>query len=283
MQEVTTSGTHFIKGIKTFGEDRTIKVPCGKCGFCLQTKRSAWMFRIHWEMFHQEQPGWFLTFTYSEKFVKRAPDGRLSLRFKDIQLFLKKLRKANYYAKYICVGEYGSNTKRPHYHMLLWTNCPINSVEKFWSRPNGDVLGRIHVGRISMEAAMYTLKYILQPKEQVKGIEKVRAQFSQGLGLAYLSSSVYDYHTFDYDFPVFTTMVEGLRMALPRYYTYKIFTKYQRQGERVRLSLIRWKEKKKLYKKLRAQGMKNIRWYLQALQIEQARRIIQKSKINLTI
>lgn len=134
-----------------------------------------------------------------------------------------------------------------------------------------------------MQSAMYTLKYILQPKEQVKGIEKVRAQFSKGLGMAYLSSTVYDYHTMDYNAPNFCSMVNGEKVALPRYYQYKIFTKYQRQGELVRLSLLRWKEKRKLYAKLRAKGVKKIRWYLQALKLEQAQRIINKSKINLTI
>lgn len=130
---------------------------------------------------------------------------------------------------------------------------------------------------------MYTLKYILQPKQDVKGIEKVRAQFSKGLGMAYLSSTVYDYHTMDYDAPNFCTMVDGKKVALPRYYQYKIFTKYQRRQERVRLSLLRWKEKRKLYAKLRAKGVKKIRWYLQALQVQRAQSIINKSKLNLTI
>lgn len=284
MIEITTSGKKFVKGIKTWDEDRTIKVPCGKCGFCLQSKRTAWMFRIHWEMFHQMHPGWFLTFTYAEKYVKRVPNsGALSLRFKDIQLMIKKLRKAKFYVKYVCVGEYGSKTQRPHYHALLWTDCPVLQIESYWSTKRGARLGNVHTGRITMQSAMYTLKYILQPKQSIKGVEQVRAQFSKGLGLAYLSASVYNYHTMDHDSPNFSTMVNGEQVALPRYYSYKIFTKYQRQQERVRLSLLRWKEKRKLYAKLRAKGVKKIRWYLQALQVQRAQSIINKSKLNLTI
>lgn len=258
-------------------------VPCGKCAFCLQSKRSQWMFRIHWEMKKQEYPGWFLTLTYEERFVKRVGDGRLSLRFRDVQLFLKKLRRAKYYAKYICVGEYGSQTKRPHYHMLLWTDCPVEKLDLYWSTKSGLPLGKIHVGRISMESAMYTLKYIIQPKQRdVDGIERTRAQFSKGLGLGYLSSAVYDYHTLDYDAPEFTSRVDGREVALPRYYRYKIFTKYQLRLEAHRLKLKIHKEKRK---QKRALGDQGIPWgeipsYLKALRVERARRIIEKTKLN---
>jgi len=145
------------------------KVPCGKCAFCLTNNRSQWMFRIHHEMRNQMVPGWFLTLTYDEKHVKRVsyvdPDTgkyvrKLSLRFRDVQLFIKKIRKAKYYVKYVCVGEYGSQTKRPHYHMLIWTDCPDHELEAKWG------LGRLDFGSLTMQSAMYTLKYIIQPKQR---------------------------------------------------------------------------------------------------------------------
>lgn len=270
--------------IKVRHGEYTHTVPCGKCAFCFENKRSQWMFRIFYEMKAQDYPGWFITLTYNDRFVKRVADGRLSLRFRDVQNFLKKLRKAKYYAKYVCVGEYGGQTKRPHYHMLLWTDCAAMSLEKFWTTKTGAVLGRIHIGRLSMASAMYTLKYIIQPKQRdVDGIEKTRAQFSKGLGLAYLSSAVYDYHTFDYESPEFTSVVDGKRVALPRYYRYKIFTKYQlsREGHRVKWESIRKKRRK--MRELKKQGISNTNVYMQKLRTEEARRIIEKSKINQSI
>lgn len=270
-----------LKMLKVRHGEFTHTVPCGKCAYCLMNKRSQWMFRIHHEMRTQEYPGWFLTLTYHERFVKRVGGGRLSLRFRDVQLFLKKLRKAKYYAKYICVGEYGAETKRPHYHMLLWTDCPVNGLEKFWSTKTGLCLGRIHVGSLSMRSAMYTLKYIIQPKQKEEnGIEKTRAQFSKGIGLAYLSKSVYEYHTFDYDAPNFTSYVDGAQVALPRYYRYKIFTKYQlaREGHRVK-----WQSIKKRREKMRevlAQGVKNSKEYMHALRVDECQRILKKTKYN---
>lgn len=256
-------------------------VPCGKCAFCLQNKRSQWMFRIYYEMQKQEHPGWFLTLTYEERFVRRTADGRLSLRFRDVQLFLKKLRKAKFYAKYVCVGEYGSETARPHYHMLLWTDCPVERLESFWSSNSGSPLGRIHVGRITMASAMYTLKYIIQPKQkQVDGLEKTRAQFSKGLGLGYLTCAVYDYHTSDEDNPEFRGMVDGRMVALPRYYRYKIFTKYQRSVEASRIVGLKFRKEIEEWRKLKELYGRNWRVHARSLRVEQARRIIKSTKFS---
>lgn len=272
-----------LKSIQVHHGGFTHKVPCGKCAFCLVNKRSQWMFRIFQEMQRQDNPGWFVTLTYDEKHVKRVPAG-LSLRFRDVQLFLKKVRKAKYYAKYVCVGEYGGITQRPHYHVLLWTDCPIVCLEKFWSNRIGEVLGRIHVGSLTMAAAMYTLKYIIQPKQkEVDGLEKTRAQFSKGLGLAYLSAAVYDYHTMDYDEPIFVSRVDGEQISLPRYYRYKIFTKYQLRREAGRLRDKQLKDETKQFKELRSKGVKNIRPYLKALRVDSARQILKSTKSGLTI
>lgn len=243
------------------------------------------MFRIHHEMRTQENPGWFVTLTYDERHVRRTATGRLSLRFRDVQLFLKKLRKAKYYAKYICVGEYGGQTKRPHYHLLLWTDCRPENFSKFWTASkDGSSLGSIHIGRLSMASAMYTLKYIIQPKQKSEdGVEKTRAQFSKGLGISYLSRAVYDFHTRDYDQPVLTSVIDGQKVALPRYYRYKIFTKYQlaREGHRVKWERIR-KHRQKM-RELKALGVCNTNAYIKRIRTDQALSILKTTKYNLTL
>ncbi len=49
--------------------------------------------------------------------------GKPTLRKRDVQLFLKRLRK-NYkydnHIKYFCCGEYGGKTFRPHYHLIIF-------------------------------------------------------------------------------------------------------------------------------------------------------------------
>lgn len=226
----------------------------------------------------QQYPGWFLTLTYDEKHVKRVAGGRLSLRFRDVQLYLKQIRKAKYYCKYICVGEYGGITKRPHYHLLMWTDCPADELESIWRR------GHIYFGKLEMGSAMYTLKYIIQPKPpEYEGVEKPRAQFSRGLGLAYLTAAVYNWHTEDYENPIFHSYINGQKVALPRYYRSKIFTKYQtrKNGSKVKWDSIRKRRVK--MRELIAQGVVNTKVYIQNLRAENARRIIKKTKFNQTL
>lgn len=261
------------------------KVPCGQCAFCLTNRRSQWMFRIHHEMKTQEKPGFFLTLTYDEKHVRRV-GGRLSLRFRDIQLFIKRLRKAKYYAKYICCGEYGSVTNRPHYHMLLWTDAPTTFLEQNWkwSKDNSR-MGVIHFGKLTMQSAMYTLKYIIQPKQRLNPlehadyqIEATRAQFSRGLGLGFLTIAQYEHLTADYDEPIMFSYIDGRRVSIPRYYRNKIYTKFQMAKVAIQTKWESIRKRRKRMRELLAQGVTNTKVYIQSLRIEQAKRIISKTK-----
>lgn len=263
-------------------------VPCGKCAFCLTNKRSQWMFRVHHEMRTQLHPGYFLTLTYDEKHVRRVgPKGQLSLRFRDVQLFLKRIRKNKYYAKYICVGEYGSDTQRPHYHMLLWTDAPVSFLEENWkSSIDNSRMGAIHFGKLTVASAMYTLKYIIQPKVKTSDDdprEKTRAQFSKGLGLSYLTTEMYEWHTFDYDAPEMFSVINGNKVALPRYYKNKIFTKFQMKKQQ---SKFYWESVRKHRKAMRHAlkiGVKDTKTYFKKLRNDQALMILKKTKYNLSL
>jgi len=237
------------------------------------------MFRMYYEMRDQTYPGYFITMTYDEKHVPRIRGTREhSLRFRDVQLFLKQVRRAKFYVKYVVVGEYGPQTARPHYHAILWTNGPLDRLEKIWCR------GRFHVGRLEMASVMYTLKYIIQPKSWGEDRrERPRAQFSKGLGLSYLTTAVYNYHTRDYDNPVVVGMVDGKTVGLPRYYKNKIFTKHQM---RLQCSKTKWeaiRERRKYMRELIAQGVKNTKVYITKMRVEEARRILKNVKYNQTL
>lgn len=246
------------------------------------------MFRISEEMRTQEHRGYFLTLTYDEKHVRRVgPEGRPSLRFRDVQLYLKRIRKAKYYAKYVCVGEYGATTQRPHYHMLLWTDAPTEFLERNWkSSKDNSIMGHIMFGKLEIASAMYCLKYIIQPKHvwsEDDPREKTRAQFSKGLGLGYLDQRVYEFHTCIYDDPCFYVIVDGRKVALPLYYKRKIFTKYQMQEEGRKRSLVRHKEERLKVRELRDRGIKKPRKYLLDLRLEECNRILKRTKFNLTL
>ena len=95
-------------------------VPCGCCIGCRRDKAREWKIRNCLEL--QDSPeAYYLTLTYDDWHLPKSVDGELVLNKKDVQLFLKRLRKysGSQYRYFYC-GEYGEHTKRPHYHMILY-------------------------------------------------------------------------------------------------------------------------------------------------------------------
>ena len=57
----------------------------------------------------------------------------MTLQKSDLQKFFKRLRKKTHEKiSYYAVGEYGDNTQRPHYHIILFNAIP-RIVEAAWS------------------------------------------------------------------------------------------------------------------------------------------------------
>ncbi|UDN67655.1 replication initiator protein [robinz microvirus RP_188] len=88
-----------------------IKVPCGKCFYCLQDRAHVWALRSSHQL-RTSACGFFVTLTYSDD---NLPSGSL-LNYSDVQLFHKRLRKVSPKFKFFLCGEYGPKTARPHYH-----------------------------------------------------------------------------------------------------------------------------------------------------------------------
>lgn len=263
---------------------RILEVPCGQCAFCMVNRRQSWVFRLSQEMRNQELPSYFLTFTYDERHVPRRND-KLSLRFKDIQLYLKRLRKEGYRAKYVCVGEYGSETERPHYHLILWTDAPVNYIQSNWRASHGDKMpfGHVHFGDVNSASVMYCMKYLINPRRHYVGVERPRAQFSKGLGLSFLTTKMYEYLTQEYGNPVLTVIYDEQTFALPKYYKDKIFTKWELRQVGYELQQERIKERNKQISDLKTRGVKDPEAYLYRLRIDQAKAIYktQKEKVEL--
>ena len=128
-------------------------VPCGKCLLCRDKKVRELSCRCIAETNEYDSLPLFLTFTYAPEFLPEC-----GLQKSDLQMFFKRLRsRLDYYniehnIRYLAVGEYGSQTKRAHYHAIIW-NFPkdkafpnILSVQHFiqrcWSRYLFDGFGK---------------------------------------------------------------------------------------------------------------------------------------------
>lgn len=106
-----------------------LALPCGKCLGCRTARASMWAHRCTHEAALWDS-NTFLTLTYDDDHLPQA--GHLVPR--DLQLFIKRLRKHAYGdgcgidrsscgpIRYFACGEYGEQTGRPHYHVLLF-NC----------------------------------------------------------------------------------------------------------------------------------------------------------------
>lgn len=99
----------------------SVLVPCGKCIGCQIDYSRDWATRMMIELDHNPK-AIFLTLTYRDSDLPKAPNGDATLRKRDVQLFIKRLRKAypRYRIRYYLAGEYGSKTNRPHYHAIVY-------------------------------------------------------------------------------------------------------------------------------------------------------------------
>ena len=140
MQEKVTYkflGHHQFKKLRQFFQDDlmpVIQVPCGKCLECRIQYARSWADRCVLEA-KQYKYNYFVTLTYDDAFLPN----RNSLCPKDLQLFIKRLRK-HYSKKYpgvkvrfLASGEYGDLSWRPHYHIILF-NCPIDDLTYTFER-----------------------------------------------------------------------------------------------------------------------------------------------------
>ena len=108
-----------------------IGLPCGKCIGCRLDYSRTWADRMLAES-SLYKSNYFLTLTYDDEHLppKHENSPIHSLNKRDVQLFMKRLRKAlpEQKIRFFCAGEYGPQTMRPHYHLILF-NCKLNDLK----------------------------------------------------------------------------------------------------------------------------------------------------------
>lgn len=212
-------------------EDLAMLVPCGKCVACLVSKRNEWTFRLGIEHRYAKS-SLFVTLTYDQKHL--PSDGSVSKY--DLQCFFKRLRK-NYGVigiRYYAVGEYGSKSGRPHYHIILF-NCDEGAVRKAWIDSKSKPIGIVHVGKVSAASIAYVTKYVIQRDEQeLCGRERPFALMSRayGIGGRYLDDDMVLWHRNNE--ANYVALPDNQKGKLPRFYRDKI---WYREEERARVSL----------------------------------------------
>lgn len=164
---------------------------------------------------------------------------------KDVQDFFKRLR---YYSpkkpkiKYYAAAEYGSDTKRPHYHIILFNADPKN-IDVAWG------MGSVYYGTVSAASVGYSLKYISK-----KGSIPIHSRddrlpefslMSKKLGANYLTPAMIEWHESDIENRMYLNIEGGKKISMPRYYKDQIYTIEQREHIGAKLA-VKMEEKLKL-------------------------------------
>lgn len=255
-------------------------IPCGKCIGCRLEYSRQWANRCMLELQYHES-AYFVTLTYDDYHVPISyyadPDTgeampSMSLCKRDLQLFLKRLRKRfeGQRIRFFACGEYGPSTWRPHYHLIIFglklpDLVPIGEIrgnryytsqilQSVWSAgvevPSliGDkpaYSGKMQIGHISItdvtwETCAYTARYI------TKKLNGPEAQFYTDFALAPpfvdmsrrpgIARQWYDDHPDynTYDYINVSTPTGGYKFRPPHYYDKLYDVDYPEESARIK-------------------------------------------------
>lgn len=167
----------------------TVHVPCGQCSGCRMEYAREWANRLMLER-ETSDKCYFITLTYDDDYIweqcrsyRSDPETgevigySLSLQKRDIQLFMKRLRKtyADQKIRFYCAGEYGSKTARPHYHIITFGLClPLGDLQFYKQNFRGDRMynstslselwpyGYNVVAEVTWESCCYVARYMMK-------------------------------------------------------------------------------------------------------------------------
>ena len=138
--------------------------PCGWCLPCRINKARMWQHRIMLETKSHIKSS-FVTLTYSDDNVPMNDNADLILYKEDLQNYIKRLRRHNdgKRIRYFAVGEYGTESGRPHYHICIFGLGLEDQeiIEKSWT-VRGNQQGIVHIGEITSESARYIAGYTIK-------------------------------------------------------------------------------------------------------------------------
>ena len=116
-------------------------VGCGKCAICRDKKANEWSTRAMCESQTSCSPPIFFTLTYNDICLPSngVRKGACQRFMKRLRINLNRYMKCKCNIRYFMCAEYGTKTKRPHYHGILW-NLPLLEpkhltylIQKSWS------------------------------------------------------------------------------------------------------------------------------------------------------
>lgn len=180
------------------------QVPCGKCINCRLSYSRDWANRCMMEL-KTAQNALFVTLTYSDDYLEFAPyadpeTGALETRPvlvpEHLQKYLKRIRRAAERRdaplpiRFFACGEYGEETQRPHYHVILY-NVPDSLIEKARKWPDStpeaplwtsEMLSKFWpygftvFGDVNWQTCAYVARYIVKKQLGASRADQIKMQ-----------------------------------------------------------------------------------------------------------
>lgn len=143
---------------------------CGQCMNCRINDQRVWASRIQLEAFYHPYSS-FITLTYSDDHVPVTETGLPTLNPDHLERFRRRLwryTKNIYKLRWFAVGEYGTQTERPHYHAVLFgAGLEVEQfIEKAWSI-KGESMGFHQIGELTHTRAAYAAQYTTKKMTKV--------------------------------------------------------------------------------------------------------------------
>lgn len=151
---------------------REIQIACGQCIGCRLERSRQWAVRcVHESQMHEFSS--FITLTYDDEHLPVDH----SLHYSDFQKFMRRLRKHFYSERqrirFFCAGEYGEETKRPHFHALLFgvffsDRALFRTLDSGARLYTSDLLSKLwpfgfcSIGDVTFESAAYVARYVVK-------------------------------------------------------------------------------------------------------------------------
>lgn len=220
-------------------------VPCGKCVACLSLRRQQWVVRLKQELKDSIQC-YFITLTYDPEHLPVDNKGHPVVCRRDVQLFLKRLRKrlSPVKLRYFLVSEYGTHTLRPHYHALIFFKDNCYDIEEFQKSVfDAWQSGHVKVDQVSDRRINYCAKYcvvgsVLPDYLHGKDTKPFLLSSRQpGIGAGYIKDSTVNFHCSTMQ--PFMIGFSGVKTIMPRYYRDKIFDDAMKAEINEQVSIIR--------------------------------------------
>lgn len=159
-----SDGSLAFQRADTTGRFALRTVQCGVCRDCRLAKARDWAIRCANEAQMHERSCW-VTLTFETDPITIAK--------RDVQIFIRRLRRRGHKFSYYAVGEYGEKLGRPHYHICLFGFDPPDRyhwrrtkrghlidrspmLEKVWRK------GFVEVSPLTLENAGYTARYTMK-------------------------------------------------------------------------------------------------------------------------